>query len=66
MDWRRGIDIGKAAVDEYKAQLVQDEQRRLLNKEAKTKTEMFKQVAIVLGYVGIALSLYLSAKGLIR
>lgn len=65
LDWKRGIEIGKAAVDEYKAQQDNDEQRQLQGKESRSRAEILKQVAYVVGLIGVVLYAWASSKGLL-
>lgn len=55
--WKEKIEIGKAAVDEYK----KEEQA---NRDSGQKREIFKQVGIVLTLVAAVLYVYIEAHGI--
>lgn len=56
-EWKRGLDIAKQAVDEYK----KDEQSR---RESNQRREVLKQVGIILALVAAVLYVYLEAHGI--
>lgn len=56
-EWKRGLDIAKQAVTEYK----NDEQQR---RDANQKREVIKQVGIVLALIAAVLYVYLEAHGI--
>lgn len=56
LDWKKGLDIAKSAVEEYKRA---EEKTR----EARQKREIWKQVGIVLGLISAVLYVYLETRG---
>lgn len=57
LDWKKGTEIAKNAVAEYKRG---EEQL----KEARQRRELFKQAGIVLGLITTVIYVYLSTKGM--
>lgn len=57
LDWKKGTEIAKNAVAEYK----RDEEQ---SKESRQKRELLKQGGIVLGLVTTVIYVYLSTKGI--
>lgn len=57
LDWRKGTEIAKNAVAEYK-------KSEELSKESRQKRELLKQAGVVLGLVITVLYVYLSTKGI--
>lgn len=55
-NWKEKIEIGKAAVDEYKKE-------EKTNRDSNQRREIFKQAGVVLALIAAVLYVYLEAHG---
>lgn len=63
--WKIASDAATAAVEKYKADEATASRNRLASNEAKSKTEVFKQVGYILALGGAILYAVAASKGLI-
>lgn len=65
IEWKRGLEIGKAAVDEYKRQQSDEQRQKLESRAARSKTEVLKQLGYILALGGAILYAFAASRGII-